>query len=299
MLRTSSPVAWMLFVLIGMTGFTGIAWQKNPTAPATRQQQDTIPAKEDNIIINGDLDRAIEQVNRAKENLERQLEKMDWQKMHRDMSESFEKMNTQKMQEKIARAMKQIDLKKIQMQTQQALKQVEWQKMQAEMEKVHEKIAAIDNIKMEKEMHHAMEKTREAMEHLKSIDSKQMHLQMEKAMEKIKQHEGMMKEGMEKARKHSMEHFGEDFERKMENAREKINRAGEALRNYKEMVAEMDKDGLLNIKESYTIEYKDEELIINGTKQPAAVTDKYKHYFKKGNVKIKKDKEDGNRTIYL
>jgi hypothetical protein len=57
----------------------------------------------------------------------------------------------------------------------------------------------------------------------------------------------------------------------------------------------MEKDGLLNTKEDYSIRYNDGELFINDKKQPQDVTDKYKKYLPKKNIAIKK--EDGKMNI--
>lgn len=299
MLRKLPPVAWMAFILIALTGFSGIAWKNNQDAITTRMQQDTTPKKEDETVIDGDLDRALEEVHRATENLERQMKKMDWKKMNRDMSESLEKINSTRIHEEIARAMRNINREQIELKTREALRKIDWKKMHQELDRANDAFSEKDRVKMKEGTQRAMEETRRAMERMKSIDSKEMRREMERAMERIWDHEGDIKENMEKARKNGLKYLGDDFERKMEKAREKVKRAGEALQNYKEMVNEMDKDGLIKIKETYTIEYKNEELFINGAKQPSSVADKYKHYFKNGRVTIKKDKDDDHRTIYL
>ncbi len=297
MLRTLSPVARMVFLLIVAIGFTGISW-RNPHFTTPPHQLDTVPAI-DKTMIDGDLDRAIEELNRAKENLERQLQKTDWEKVHRDMSAAFEKIDSKKMQQQMARAMKQIDMQKMQLKAQEAYSKIDWQRMKENMDKAKDAMSEAERISMKKGMQHAMEETKRAMEKMKSVDSKQMHQEMERAMEKIRQQEGRIRLDMEKVRKHTMQNFGEEFHKKMEKAMEKVHRAGEELQAYKEMVNEMEKDGLLNSRQPYTIEYDNEELLINGAKQPAAVTDKYKRYFKSGKVRIKKEKEGNNRTIYL
>ncbi|HTE10710.1 MAG TPA: hypothetical protein VK645_07065 [Chitinophagaceae bacterium] len=303
MLRTLKPATWMAIVLIGFTGLAGIAWQHNPSA-GHHNQQDTLPkkenAKEDKTVINGDLDKAIDEVNRAKENLEKQLQNKDWEKMHRDMEQSLEKLNAEKIEEQIAKAMKQIDMQKIQLQAQAALKQIDWQKMQAEIEKAQDEIKNKDMVKMQKEIQQAMEETKKAMAEMKPVDMEKIQHQLEQAKENMKINESRIKEEIENARSNIRQNLKKDFRKELEKAREGIDRAAMELQNYKEMLTEMDKDGLLNAREPYSIEYKKGELIINGKKQPDTITNKYKHYFKKENVKIKKGKEDeDDRTIDL
>jgi hypothetical protein len=57
----------------------------------------------------------------------------------------------------------------------------------------------------------------------------------------------------------------------------------------------MEKEGLLNTKDDYTIEYKDGDLFINDKKQSSDITDKYKKYFKQKKIAIKK--VDGEMKI--
>lgn len=57
----------------------------------------------------------------------------------------------------------------------------------------------------------------------------------------------------------------------------------------------MEKDGLLNSKEDYKIDYQDGSLMINGKKQTQEVLDSYKSYLKKEDLHIKKEK--GNFSI--
>src|SRR6185436_17481512 len=86
-----------------------------------------------------------------------------------------------------------------------------------------------------------------------------------------------------------------NFKIEMDKAREEVNKAKEEMKGYQEMIYEMEKEGLLNTKEDYSIEYKAGDLFINDKKQPQSVTDKYTPYFKKKNIAIKK--QDGKMKI--
>jgi len=299
MLHTSKPVAWLAIVLIGFIGITGIGWQKNPTGKTATQQSDTIPERKHRTVIDGDLDRAIEELNRAKENLERQLNKRDWEKVQHHLSESMEKINLQQIREQIERSMKAVDMQKMQLQVQEAMKGIKWEKMQAEIEKAQGAFDNTDRVRMKREMQRAMELAKESMGRVNEIDMKEMHRAMERARENMRMQGGRLRADMDIARENIREHMGKDFRKELEKARENVNRAGEELKQYKEMVTEMDKDGLLKIKEPYSIEYKEGELMINGAKQPASVIEKYKHYFRHENIKIKKSGDKDSRTIYL
>ena len=70
-----------------------------------------------------------------------------------------------------------------------------------------------------------------------------------------------------------------------------IDKAKEELRLTKEMFTEMEKDGLIDPKQGFTIEYKNKDLYIDGKKQSAKTTDKYRKYFKKDHFKMTIEKE--------
>ena len=82
-----------------------------------------------------------------------------------------------------------------------------------------------------------------------------------------------------------------DMDKIMKEARESIDKAKEELRLTKEMFTEMEKDGLIDPKQGFTIEYKNKDLYIDGKKQSAKTTDKYRKYFKKDHFKMTIEKE--------
>ena len=57
----------------------------------------------------------------------------------------------------------------------------------------------------------------------------------------------------------------------------------------KEFTEGLEKDGLINRKKGFTLEIKNGELYINGTKQSKEVNDKYHKYFKDEDYSIKSD----------
>ena len=59
----------------------------------------------------------------------------------------------------------------------------------------------------------------------------------------------------------------------------------------KELFTEMEKDGLINPRNGFTVEYKNKDLFINGKKQSEKTTDKYRKYFKQDHFKMTIEKE--------
>lgn len=79
----------------------------------------------------------------------------------------------------------------------------------------------------------------------------------------------------------------------MEKAREGIEVAKVELKKYRDFINELDRDGLINKKDGYRLEWKsDGSLYINGKKQPKEVSDKYHKYYKEGGYSISNDGEE-------
>ncbi|MEP6746277.1 MAG: hypothetical protein ABJB86_01055 [Bacteroidota bacterium] len=305
MLHKVKSTAWMAATLICFTGTASIAWQNNPVSVHNHFLQDTTPktenAKEDKTVINGDLDKIIDEVNRSKENLDKQLQNKDWEKWQKDLLKAQAELNTKNIHAEIENALKNIDLQKIQLETQTELRKADWDKMQKEMLQVQEEVKNnIDSKKMEMEVQRSMEATKKAIAEMKTINMEKIQQELEKTKQELALNEGKMQESLEKAKKEISENIHKDFRKELEKAQAGVESATEELRSYKTMLDEMAADGLLQSKEEYNIEYKNGNLFINGKQQPDNITNKYKHYFKKGNATIKRGKDiDGDKTIYL
>jgi hypothetical protein len=143
---------------------------------------------------------------------------------------------------------------------------------------------------------------RELEETKKKLQEQLNNKDWKKEIEKMQQfNQQELNNALEKARK-EIERAKEginlekhDLKKELEKAHVEIGKAKEEVKGYQEMIYDMEKAGLLDTKGDYTIEYKNGDLFINDKKQPEEVTNKYKKYFKKDKVKIKK--EDGEFNI--
>ena len=99
---------------------------------------------------------------------------------------------------------------------------------------------------------------------------------------------------MKKA-KDQMEKIKPQIEEEMKKAKGEIEKAKMEMQEYKEFVDGLDKDGLINKKENYSLEHKNGELIINGKKASAETYTKYRSFLEKHkNFNIKKTDDDFN-----
>jgi len=314
--HTSKSITGLAILLIAIAG---LAWQtKTHATNSKRHLQDTLPTKdkETQTVITGDLDKALEQVRKAQDNLEQQLEKNGFDKMQKELLKAQAQLNAKDMHAEIAKAMKElesqklnieeqmknIDMQKIQAEVQEAMQKVDLERMQKDMKRAHEAFENnIDYKKMEAEIRAAMGQAKKAMAEMKAIDMQKVQQQLERAKEQLAGNEAQIKDELENARKNLAEGFPKDFKKELEKAKEGVKKASEELQHYKEMIVEMKKEGLLKQDGSYSIKYKNGELYIDGVKQPDTITEKYKHYFRHENVQLKKSKDgtDDSKTIDL
>ena len=218
--------------------------------------------------------------------------------MQQELQQSLEKLNTAQVQQQIENAMKSIDVQKIQAKVQAELGQVNIEKMQQDLAKMQVELKNnLDNDEMRLAIKKSLEASQKAMAELKSVNMEKIQQELELAKAELKQQQGTMKQDMEKARQEINRVMQKDFKKEFENALREMDRASAELKNYQDMLAAMDKDGLLNMQGSYTVEYNQGKLIINGTPQPEHIVNKYKHYFKKEKVTLRRGKDDGERSI--
>lgn len=213
-----------------------------------------------------DLDKELESLERAKSEVRKQLS-TDWKKK----------------QEEIAKSLDNINLDEIQLRTDEAIKKVDFDAIQRQVEESIERSAeASEHIDKD-----VMERVKQSIERAKVAH--------QKSMEK---HDAKMKEQMERAKKQVAEAKERiknqkiDIEKSLKRAEESIQKAEQEIKGYQEMIYSMEADGLLDTKQDYIITYKNENLTINGTEQPKSVVDKYRKYFKKDSITIRK--KDGD-----
>lgn len=232
-------------------------------SPVFAQEKSKAPAKKQYLK---DLDKELDQLEKARTSLQKQMTK-DWKKA----------------QEEMIRSLDQIDIEKAQLHAEEALKQIDFDVIQRKVEEaVEQSSRATGQISKE-----VMEKVKLQMEKAKE----EHHLSQER-------HEKQVKEQIERAKKQIAEakeniRFDKlNIEKSIRSAEEGIKKAEIELKGYQEMIYAMEADGLIDTKQDYSIRYKNGKLSINGNEQPESVTNKYKKYFKKDSVTLKK--KDGS-----
>jgi hypothetical protein len=176
---------------------------------------------------------------------------------HLEVERSLKNIDWKKMETEIQESMKkmEIDLSKMKIELEKSMKEIDVSKVKADIDA---SLARIDWNKMEKEM-----------EKVKEVDFEKIKTDLAKIQPEI--------------------------EKSMKQAQESIEKAKAELKEYKAFVDDLEKDGLIDKKGSYTIEHKNNQLIINGRVQPEAVYNKYRSFLEKhGKITIEKSPDNFN-----
>jgi chromosome segregation ATPase len=228
---------------------------------------DTIPKKEKKIR---DLDDVIDELNDADF-------KIDMEKMQRELKESMKKFDAQKFQLDMEKAMREVDFEKIKREMEQAMSKIDFGNIEKEMAKA---MKEFDAVKLQKELQESIEnvnweKMKAEFDKVKEIDMKNLQLDMEKMQAELSK-----------------------IGPQLEKAKVEIEKAKEEMKEYKEFVDGLEKDGLINKKEEYTIKHDNGELFINGKKASDATYNKYRTFLeKRKKFTIEKSDDDFNIDI--
>jgi hypothetical protein len=279
--------------IIALLAFKNSPQQKPAIA---NQAQDTIPAKRNKITredVNDrrDLDKELRQLDNAQENIDRLKEK-DWKEIERTVEESIRNIDLEKIQQQVEQAVRLVDYEKINRTVQEALQKIDFDKIQRDIDRSLAEVKNVDKEEIRQEIEKARLQVKEAME--KEEWKEDMKKTQKHSKEEVKKELENAKKELARV-KEDMKHQKMDFKKELDKAKVDIDKTRTALKDYQEMIYDMEKEGLLNTKEDYTIEYKDGDLFINDKKQSSDITGKYKKYFKQKKIAIKK--VDGEMKI--
>ncbi len=194
------------------------------------------------------------------------------------VNEEMKKMNFSQMQKEIEASLKNVDMDKIRKDIDLALKNIDMDKIMAEVS------ASVKNLTVE----YKNEDIKNALAEAKA--------EIEKARLEIKEidKDGIKKEldnAKKEIEKSKLEISKIDIDKILAEARAGIDKAKNELTLTKELFTELEKDGLINSRNGFTVEYRNKELFIDGKKQSDKTTDKYRKYFKKDHFKVTIEKE--------
>lgn len=292
------------FLKAGAFAVLAIATATSFASPADmyfQKQRDTIPS-EQNVF-----DKGLRQLDKAIQKIDASVNDPRWQEeLNSKLQSAMEKLSSVQWEKEFGRAMDQVNLEKIQQQVQESLSKVDMKKMKRDLSEALDKFdkssihAEIDKVDWDKMK---LDLKKQLNEINTDIDFEKVRREVDKAgKEALRDIERAKKEGklelkvnMEKMKADLKKQQSELRDEKgkvkieMKKAHEELETAREELRQYKTMTQEMEKDGLIKQNGNYTIEYANGNLSINGEKQPEKIAAKFKKYFSKSQVKIRKE----------
>lgn len=264
---------WMGMIACLVIGFVTLSFQDSPLI---HLQQQGIVAEDMNDLDNitdtmppekkmtaKDLDKLHVELDKAMKLVAEKLKEIDWSKLNLQISESLKDIDLDKIKNSVEQSLKAVDMAAIEKDVQNALKEVDIQQVNSE-------------IKL------AMQEAKRELEKVNWADIKK-----ELAEAKIE---------IEKAK---LELKDLDLGKIMDEAKAGIEKAKTELKQLKTMLTEMEKDGLIDRKKGFKLEFKDGSLYIDGKQQSQAISDKYRKYAKDGKLDISIGKDDGKDVVEL
>jgi len=266
----------LAFLVLG-TCLALVSWDlKQSTGRHQQPANDTVPKTKspDREKKIRDLDDVLDELNSVDL-------KVDMEKIQKEIAQAMKKIDGEKIRLEVEKAMKGVDMAKIQKEVQESLAKVDFDKIKAE---IADAMKEVDMAKIQKEVQESLakvdwDKIKTEMDKAKEIDMKKLDADMKKLEEELKK-------------------IGPEIEKGMEKARVEIEKAKTEMKEYKEFVDGLEKDGLINKKEPYSIKHKNGELTVNDKKVSKEVYSKYRGFLGKHKIfTIEKSDDDFNIDI--
>ena len=264
---------------------SALAWQKNDkntknTLTYKYEQRDTAVPKRDKYDSNEfrikDLNISLKELDNSLKELSLDLKGINIE-IAQSIKEALAEINIENIAKDVEIQLKNIDVEKIKQEVEKELKEIDVQKIKAEVDK---ELKEIDLQKINIEVQQSL---KEAQQELKKIDTKKLQNEMKELQLKLNKSE-----------------FKEELDNALKNAQKEIEKAKQELTDLKNFTTDLEKEGLVDRKKGYSIEWtKDGDLIINGKTQPKEISDKYSRYYKKDGYKIKIHPDDDLETDSL
>ncbi len=281
------PKKYLVLAGLFVITVTAVAWQndnknKADTTTSNYTTRDTSEPKQrnndqDEFRMN-ELEDAIKKLDAEMQKLDLHMKALDVQ-LSKELEETMDKIDFEKMGKQIEEQMKKIDVDKIKMdvnnsiqEAQDQLKKIDYEKMSKD---IGEEMKKIDVDKIKKDINNSIQ---QSQNQLKQIDMQKLHNEM-----------------LELQQNFNSDKFKKQINSAMKDAKQEMEKAMQELQELKEFTGLLEKDGLIDKKKGYTIEWKKEgDLYINGKKQPREVSDKYSRFYKKDGYKIRMSGDDEN-----
>lgn len=252
---------------------SALAWQKDDKnkkdSPTYKyEQRDTAVPKRHKYDSNEfrikDLDLSLKELDLSLQKLNLELKDINIE-ISKTIKDALADVDLENILKDVEIELKNVDVEKIKSEVEKELKEIDVEKIKAEVEK------GLKEVDLQKINIEVQQSLKEAQQELKKIDKQKLQNEMKELQLKLNKSE-----------------FKEELDNALKNAHKEIEKAKQELTDLKDFTSALEKDGLIDRKNGYAIEWtKDGDLIINGKTQPKEISDKYSRYYKKDGYKIK------------
>ena len=242
--------------------------QQEPKSPRT----DTVPKNKtgnrekkvrdlDEVIDELDREELEKEFGKAQAEMEKALKSLDQGRIKLEIQKALEEVKSEKFRSELSEAMAELkenmaklkselalelDSNRLRLETQKALQQADLSRLGSEISRG---LAAVDWEKMQKEL----------SENIASFKTREFEQEMTRFQTE-------------------MAKLGPELKKELERSKVKIAEIREEMKAYRDFVNVLDKDGLINKKEPYSIHHENGELTINGKKVEPAVYARYREF---------------------
>jgi hypothetical protein len=235
-----------------------------------------------------DLDKELRKLDEVKSRLQ-QLSANDWQNIADVVEAELAKVDLAVSSVNMEKVLNDLDVEKINERALDVLREVNLEDMLTNMKKSQGTIkAAVDTDEIRKALAVARVEVEKELAAIKEINIAEVKTALADAQVEISKLRVELKERPLQ------------INDELRRASEDLEAAKSEIKGYQSLIYALEKEGLLDTSSDYSIEYREGTLNVNGKKQPASVTEKYRQYFPKGAVNIRKEKGqlniNGNRT---
>ncbi|MDB5203640.1 MAG: hypothetical protein JWQ27_3049 [Ferruginibacter sp.] len=248
-----------------LLGAITMSFQDTPYLAQFLQEKkisDTIPEKKEGSMTMKQFDELNQQLDKTMQEVSQSLKTVDMKLVQEQAAAALKQVDVDKIMKDVELSLKSIDIEKTLADVKASLKDVDYERI---------------NVEVKKEILEAKKEMEKAQLEIKKIDKEAIKKDLANAQKDIERSRDEIKKI--------------DMDKIMAEARTGIDKAKSELKLTKQMFTEMEKEGLIDPKKGFTIEYREKELYINGAKQIQQVTDRYRPYFHGDHFKITIDKE--------
>lgn len=302
---------------VPVTGMTGTPILTH-VANITRFLNDTVPANQNDREAAKERAKAqmeianasMEAANAGMEAAQKAMENIDWNKMNADVANAMKNVDFKKINEEVNKAMKNIDWNQINTEVSNALKNVNWDEVNEEIRQGLKDVEGqVDPKVIQESVRIGMESAktalaalsaddvRKSMEQAKNaINSEDFKKAMDQARQEIEKAKQEIKQSQKQIKKQIIIKNKNGVIEKTEMDEEDGKSNEPVSAKYKNLIQRMADDKLIDTQKEYSIEKKNDVLIVNGVRQSDDVLKKYADLLGKADELTIKGKK-GDLTI--